>query len=218
MMRQGRIYDRGFAWRFILFLMVSIAVLLSLTIKANAETFTFGGDTTGTSYWAGGADSMVLLYPTTSPATALTLDSAVGFFASNWKGPHTVSIILFNSDSTALDSTLTFVVSNSARTRYAAAFKNHAAVTAGTAYLYGVHYASAGGTPGTMRIYEVGGASSGSWRMDTGRAVIPATFITDITVPGYLLSISLFGTGEGEEPPPPFIGTGRRRMICGGDD
>jgi len=218
MMRQGRIYDRRFVWRFILFLMVSIAALLSLTIKANAETFTFGGDTTGTSYYGLG-DSCAITYSAISPATAVTLDSAIGFYHNNWYGPDSIAILIYNSDNTILDSTPHFAVNTVGRIRYKANFVIHAALAASTAYFVGIHLSSAtGATGGTTWVYELGGTPNTLWRWDNERATIPATFVTDATSTKYVFAMLLFGTGEGGEEPPPFTGTGRRRMMIGGDD
>ena len=126
-------------------------IALSPTLCSAGDYF-FGSDTTATTavqisdstYWA---DTI------TTPANSGNLDSAIGWFTWNVGGPDSAKFVIYNNDSTFLDSTAKFAVTDANRTRYAAPFIIGAAISASTKYFVTFHF-SATGTGGTSQFYR----------------------------------------------------------------
>jgi hypothetical protein len=178
---------------------LSLLTLFAFPAQSDATQFAFGGDTTGVTQiqWN---DSSVLICPATSDVGAGNLDSAIMQLHANWKGPHTVNFLIYNSDSTLLDTTNDFTVTTSAATRYKADFVGKAAIQANSSYLIGIHLASEGGTNGAIRIVVLSGGTTPTWRYKLNRATIPATWATDATTGGYPFTLFLFYSSSDETP------------------
>lgn len=142
--------------------LILILVFLLLTGSAGAADYFFGGDTTGADYLAWG-DSSYMVDTFTTPANSGNLDSGIIWLNNIGTTPDTASIIIYNIDSTFLDSTASFVVGGAAaRTRYAAAFIEGAAISASTKYFVGFHCASEG-TGGSMRFHVNAAVTVSAW-------------------------------------------------------
>jgi len=185
-----------------------VVLLFIFAGNAGATDYGFGGDTTGAT-GAQCSDSSIWVDTCTTPANSGNLDSAVCWLDANYKGPHNVSVIIYNNDSTVLDSTLYFTVSTSARTRYKSDFKQGAAVSASTKYFIGFHLASAGGTNGALKI-DCNTGITPQWRYISGSLpTIPATMTGTSTTAGYAFALWLFYS-DGGAPPAPST---RRKLI-----
>ncbi|MFA5382524.1 MAG: hypothetical protein WC356_05105 [Candidatus Micrarchaeia archaeon] len=172
-------------------ILIFLACLMMVGVSG-ATDYSFGGDTTGTDQIQM-SDSAYLVDTATTPAYSGDLDSAVIWLHSNWNS-HSVAIIIYNADSTILDSTAHFSVEAASVTRYAASLVNKAAVGASTRYFIGLHLAKEGGTngDGAMRTIRLVSSTVKQW-FKTAQPVIPAT----VTAPsedanGDLLALRLF--------------------------
>lgn len=179
-----------------------------------ATDYTFGGDTTGTTHTAI-SDSSYYLDTATTPAYAGTLDSCIVWLDANYKGPHSVAMIVYEvagPDTSIIDSTAHFTVSTSSHARYSAAFIEKAAVTANTKYLYGLQFASAGGTDGALRLVDNDGVHVGEKYKLTGVPVIPATITGPTAEPNGHKRAQLVYYHDAGAP----ASTSARRRILGG--
>ena len=150
-----------------------MAIIVASPTLCSAADYFFGGDTTGTDYYAW-SDSSYVVDSMTSPANTGNLDSGIIWLNNLGTTPDTASIIIYNIDSTFLDSTASFVVGGAAaRTRYSAAFIGNASISASTKYFVGFHCASEG-TGGTLRVYANVAVTVSNWYKLT-QPVIPAT-------------------------------------------
>lgn len=124
-----------------------LIILLLLAAPVMATDYGFGGDTTGTSS-AGRNDSAIYVDTFTTAVAAGNLDSVAVWLKNNYHGPHSIAVVIYDTDSNIVDSTAHFTVSVSDLTRFRADFIEGAAVSASTKYFVGLHAASAGGIDG----------------------------------------------------------------------
>jgi len=155
-------------------LLVGLTASLTLCSLTQAADYFLGGDTTATDE-PQIADSGYIVDTLTNGVNSGALDSAIGWFNANFKGPHSVAFIVYNSDSTILDSTAYFTVTSSSRVRYSASFIEGATLAASTQYFIGFHCASEGGTDGNLKYYNNTSASAiSAWYKYPGVPVIEA--------------------------------------------
>jgi len=155
--------------KFVLIVGLILSPILSL-----ADDYGFGGDTTGTDA-VQRVDSSYIVDSLTSPANTGTLDSGIIWLDANYKGPHTVNIVIYNSDSTFLDSTADFTVNTDSRVRYKADFVEGASISSETQYFIGFHLASEGGDDGAIKYHNNSGGSQVSAWYKSAQASIPST-------------------------------------------
>lgn len=127
-----------------------------------AADYTFGGDTTGAT-GVDISDSAYYVDTITTPANSGNLDSAIVWLDADFRGPHSTAIIIYNADSTILDSTAHFAVSSEGCTRYRADFIIGAAISASTLYFAGVHNENEGGTDGALEYCCNTGVAPDTW-------------------------------------------------------
>jgi hypothetical protein len=188
-----------------------LLVFLFLAATLPATNYGLGGDTTEVKGHYGASDSTVIICPATSPDGAGTLDSAILFSHDDWHGPHTVNVLIFRSDSTLLDTTNDFYVNTSTDVRYKSDFVNKSAIAASTAYLVGIHLASAGGVNGAMWLCRKTASTTPTWRFMTGQATIPTTFVTGSSSSAWPMSLWCFYSSAGG------VSTSQVIMIDGDD-
>jgi len=150
-----------------------MAIIVASPTLCSAADYSFGGDTTATS-GVQRSDSSYIVDTITSPANTGTLDSGIVWLDNNGTTPDTASIVIYANDSTFLDSTASFVVSGTGRTRFSAAFIEGAAIAASTKYHVGLHFASEGNGLTCKYHYNAAGATISSWYKNA-QPTIPAT-------------------------------------------
>jgi hypothetical protein len=181
-----------------------LVILAWLGQPASAANHGFGGDTTGAVYGQR-ADSAYWLDSVTTPSYTGPLDSGLVWLDANYKGPHSVAIIIAEvagADTSIVDSTAHFSVSINSATRYKAAFIQGATLAANTLYLVGIHFASAGGTNGALKVASNDAIHVKTWYKDA-QAVIPPTITAPTTTTvGHIGSTYLFYHDAASVAPP----------------
>jgi len=187
---------------------VLICAIAILAGNAGATDYFMGHDTTGTGTYAL-VDSSYYVDTVTSQSASGTLDSGFIYLNYNTGTPDTASIIIYNIDSTFLDSTASFLVSAASRTAYIKPFIEGASITADTKYFLGFHLASEG-SGGDTRYYVNTGLSQGAVKYKAGgQATIPPTITAPSPSTNYPLAVGAWYS-DGGAPPAPST---RRKLI-----